>query len=379
MNSISKVLIVEDEHVVALDLSATVASFGFCICGTAATAADAIALAESERPALVLMDIVLAGEVDGIQAATYLRESLNIPVIFLTAHADHATVARATKAGPFGFLVKPVTPDDLRTTIEVALYRARLEQERTTPVHPSRSTHTLTGREESVLLFLRQLQVFAKLDDAALAGLAAEARLEDVRAGELLVFEGTRQSSGFVVQSGRIAMLKAAANGKELIVELLPPGDPLGLIAVLDGDPYPLTARAQVDSEIVWLSRAAVLDTMKHHPEVMTSLVKEVCTRLRSAHDTSRALAFDRVEARVAQVLCALIPRFAEAAEKADFRIEVSRQELANLTAATPETISRVTRALEREGVLRISGQGEIEIPDIGRLRQIADDNCDLS
>ena len=122
------ILVVEDEAIVAMDLSFQLQEMGYQVCGTADNGKDAIALAWQHRPSLVLMDIVIKGDMDGVDTARHIGRGLHIPVIFLTAYSDARTVERAAKAAPYGYLTKPFQPKELRAAIEVALYKATVEQ-----------------------------------------------------------------------------------------------------------------------------------------------------------------------------------------------------------------------------------------------------------
>lgn len=123
------IMIVEDEAIVAMDLSSQLQEMGYQICGTADNGEDAIAMARQHKPQLVLMDIVIKGDMDGVDSARHISRGLHIPVIFLTAYSDTNTVDRATKAAPYGYLTKPFEPKELRAAIEVALYKSVLEQQ----------------------------------------------------------------------------------------------------------------------------------------------------------------------------------------------------------------------------------------------------------
>jgi PAS domain S-box-containing protein len=123
-----KVLVIEDETIVAADLKDKLGHLGYGVIGTARTGEEAVRIATGERPTLVLMDIVLAGEMDGIEAADRIRRICNIPIIFLTAHSDSETLARARATGPFGYLLKPFNERELETHIEMALYRYNIEE-----------------------------------------------------------------------------------------------------------------------------------------------------------------------------------------------------------------------------------------------------------
>ena len=125
-----KILIVEDEGIVILHISKALENLGYIVAGVANYGDEAIIKATEIRPDLVLMDIVLKGTVDGIEAADKIRAILNIPVIYLTAHADEGTLQRAKVTEPFGYIVKPFRERDLQIAIEFALYKSRMEGER---------------------------------------------------------------------------------------------------------------------------------------------------------------------------------------------------------------------------------------------------------
>lgn len=124
------ILIVEDEGIVAADLQDRVVSLGYDVVGIAGTGEAAVELAREHEPDAILMDILLKGPMDGIEAANLIRESLHIPIVFLTANSDRETLERAKLAEPFGFLLKPFVEQEIRTTLEVALYKHKMEEER---------------------------------------------------------------------------------------------------------------------------------------------------------------------------------------------------------------------------------------------------------
>lgn len=124
-----RILIVEDEAVTAADLHDELIAKGYDVVGTADTAERALRLAENGRPDLVLMDINLAGSADGVHAASAMRGA-EIPVIFLTAHYDERTLARAKRATPVGYITKPFEPHELSVAIEIGIERHRSDMER---------------------------------------------------------------------------------------------------------------------------------------------------------------------------------------------------------------------------------------------------------
>jgi PAS domain S-box-containing protein len=124
----SKILVVEDDRIVARDIQQQLSRIGYVVVGITARGEEVVSLADQSRPDLVLMDIHLEGKLDGIDVAQQIHERFGIPVIFLTAYADEETVRRARVTEPFGYLLKPFEDSQLRTTIEMALYKHAAER-----------------------------------------------------------------------------------------------------------------------------------------------------------------------------------------------------------------------------------------------------------
>jgi PAS domain S-box-containing protein len=132
----TQILIVEDERITAEDIKGALESVGYKVPATTSSGEEAIKMVEEFRPDLVLMDIMLEGEMDGIEAAEQIRERFGIPVIYLTAYSDPSTVQRAKITEPsgyilkeqFGFIHKPFEESELNSTIEITLYRHKIER-----------------------------------------------------------------------------------------------------------------------------------------------------------------------------------------------------------------------------------------------------------
>ena len=120
----ASILIVEDEALNALYITSVLEVCGYNVVGVAATASGALEAAADRVPDLVLMDITLRGDIDGIAAARSLQERLDVPILFVTAHADAPTLERARATNPVGYLIKPFTSRQLETAVEDALSNA---------------------------------------------------------------------------------------------------------------------------------------------------------------------------------------------------------------------------------------------------------------
>lgn len=122
-------MVVEDETLMATELAETLAQMGYDVTGTAASALECLESAEKRRPDLVLMDINLPGNLDGIDAARMLRERFDIPVVFLSGYVDDRTLQRAKHTGALGYLLKPFRRSELKSAVEVGLFRHALERQ----------------------------------------------------------------------------------------------------------------------------------------------------------------------------------------------------------------------------------------------------------
>lgn len=125
----TNVLVVEDENIVSKDIQHSLKKLGYNVVGAAATGEKALAIAHETKPDVVLMDIMLKGDMNGIETAGKIKAELKIPVIYLTAYADEATLAKAKVTEPYGYIIKPFKEIDLHTSIEMALYKHGKESE----------------------------------------------------------------------------------------------------------------------------------------------------------------------------------------------------------------------------------------------------------
>jgi CheY-like chemotaxis protein len=118
-----RALIIEDETLIAEDLEERLSSLGFSVIASVDSAEEGVTIAIQERPELILMDIRLTGEKDGVQAAEEIRQQIDVPIVYLTAYSDKVTVERAKRTDHDGFILKPFQHRELQTTIEVAMQR----------------------------------------------------------------------------------------------------------------------------------------------------------------------------------------------------------------------------------------------------------------
>lgn len=125
----TNILVVEDESIVSKDIQYSLKKLGYNVVGAAATGEKALELADEHKPDIVIMDIMLKGEMNGIETAQIIKSEHKIPVIFLTAYADESTLTKAKVTEPYGYIIKPFKEVDLHTSIEMALYKNDKEKE----------------------------------------------------------------------------------------------------------------------------------------------------------------------------------------------------------------------------------------------------------
>ena len=121
-----QILLVEDESIEAMDIKRTLESFGYEVPYVASSGEEAVEKALEIMPDLILMDIILKGDIDGIEAVSKIK-NLNIPVIYLTAHSEESTIERAKLTEPYGYIIKPYDRTELKYAIELAIYKNKLK------------------------------------------------------------------------------------------------------------------------------------------------------------------------------------------------------------------------------------------------------------
>jgi CRP-like cAMP-binding protein len=238
------------------------------------------------------------------------------------------------------------------------------------------STHG-TSENEEAYRFLQSLKEFSLLPPSDLKALANSAHFANLDPGQYITTEGDEESLyGFIVVTGHLAMLKTSVNGKELIVELLQAGDIFGLLLMLAAEKLPaqLSARSLKKSRVLWLPLSSFVHMLKKQPQLFKEFVAHLLICLQSSYQLSRGLAHDRVEVRIAAILSSLSIKFAKPKSfEVSSPINVTRQQLADLTGTTSETAIRVTRAMQRNSIIDIKTPGMIRIINLKALNEIAE------
>jgi len=225
--------------------------------------------------------------------------------------------------------------------------------------------------------FLRGIDTFSQLPESELKAIADFSLFEDLEPGQYITIEGDEASAyGFIVISGCLAMTKTSISGKDLIVELLQADDIFGLLIMLAAEKLPaqLSARALKKSKIIWVPSGNFISMLKINPSLLKDYVAHLILCLQSSYSLSRGLAHDRVEVRIASVLSSLALKFAKSSPAdGSYTIKFTRHVLADITGTTTETAIRVTRAMQRAGLIDIKLPGVIRILNQKALSEIVE------
>lgn len=228
-----------------------------------------------------------------------------------------------------------------------------------------------------VFNFLSSLVDFKKFPSDVLKTFATYCRFATINPGQYIVIEGDERSiNGFIVVSGRLAMIKTSINGKELIVELLPANDIFGLLVTLSHEKLPeeLSARAHSKSEVLWVPIRSLISLLNSNPGIYRDFLEHLLVCLQSSYRISRGLAHDRVEVRIAAILTSLAIKFARVSPNTpNYTIDITRQQLADLSGTTVESAIRVTRTMHKDGLIDLHQPGVIRIIKLLALQELSE------
>ncbi len=225
----------------------------------------------------------------------------------------------------------------------------------------------------AVVEFLKRNAVFAAVPDKEIQALAAVARTERYRAREFIFMEGDPPAGFYLVQSGHVKILRQARSGREVVLELLGPGEPFGGVAVIERRPYPASAQATEPTVVLRIPQEPIVALAERHPSIIREMALLIGRRLRGAHDSVKSLAVDPVEARLAAALLRLAEREGtRSAAGLTLPFHLTRQSLADMTGTTVETTIRIVSRWLKERVVG-EDRGRLVLRDAGTLRARAE------
>lgn len=191
------------------------------------------------------------------------------------------------------------------------------------------------------------------------------------RKGQTLFREGQDADAVWAVKEGVIHIVKSGPDGKEIVVEVIAPGELFGAVAALQNRPYPASALAAEDTVVWCLPGSLARDLCQKYPALRSAILEEITARLRSAHDRLRSVALERVEQRLARMLLTLSDKIGRTKEGVT-ALSVTRQELADMIGTTVETTIRITSRWQSQGIIG-SSRHEIRLTDLAALKSIAE------
>jgi CRP/FNR family transcriptional regulator len=221
--------------------------------------------------------------------------------------------------------------------------------------------------------FLQQSPVFAALPTREIDGLAAVAIEAHLRARDYVFMEGDPARWFYVVKSGHVKIVRHSQTGKDVVLELLGPGEVFGGVAVIEKRPYPASAQATESAVVLKIPADPISAVAERHPAFIKEMALLIGRRLRSAHDSVKSLAVDPVEARLAAALLRLAEREGSRGKQGvTLPFHLTRQSLADMTGTTVETAIRVMSRWLKDGLLLAEGS-RLVLSDLDALRDLAE------
>lgn len=228
----------------------------------------------------------------------------------------------------------------------------------------------MTGTPPDVLAALRACRLWRAADDAAVAVLAGQARVERAARGRILAHEGDKPERFGVVVSGRVRVYHLGADGRALTFETVGEGEAVAAVAALAGTRYPATIEAATDAVIAWLPREALFELIESRPALARTIVADLANRVVNLTAVATSLSLD-VPARLAGYL------FQRALAVGDSTatglvvdLGMTKAELASALGTVPETLSRALARLRDDGVLEVRAR-DVVVKDVGALARL--------
>ena len=230
---------------------------------------------------------------------------------------------------------------------------------------------------KEIAAFLGRNPLFAGIPPRELASLAGVALEEAHRARANIFTEGDTSRWFYLVRSGHVKIVRHSKTGKDVVLELLGPGEIFGGVAVIEKRPYPASAQATEPTVVLKIPADPVIALAERHPAFIKEMALMIGRRLRAAHDSVTSLAVDPVEARLAATLLRLAKREGTRSDKGvTLPFHLTRQSLADMTGTTVETAIRILSRWLRDGVIDDDG-GRLVLTDWEGLSALAEGETD--
>lgn len=219
---------------------------------------------------------------------------------------------------------------------------------------------------------LKRIDLFKNLSDQEMAELGAHLSSESFKKKETIFSEGEPPEWFYIVASGKVKITKLSHEGKEIILEIIQPGDIFGGVAVLKNFPYPANAVTMEDTEVLKISRKNLMRILDRFPNLMYCIALQLGDRMKSSYDSLKNIALERVEARIAALLLKLASKVGvETKEGVMIDMRLTKQDVADMVGTTVETSIRTFTKFKKQGLVTDLG-GKIVIKDNKGLTALA-------
>lgn len=223
----------------------------------------------------------------------------------------------------------------------------------------------------NAMIELNKIAIFSSLSDSDLKETSPYLIPAKFKKREIIFSEGDPSEWFYIVTSGKVKITKLSHEGREIILELIPPMDFFGGLAVLRGFPYPANAVAMEDTEVLKISRSNLLRLLDRFPNLMFCMAANIGDRIKNSHETLKNIALERVESRIASLLIKLSDK---AGKRADdgiiIDLKLTKQDIAEMVGTTVETSIRTMSKFKKLNLIT-SKAGKIVIKDIDKLKSL--------
>ncbi len=211
---------------------------------------------------------------------------------------------------------------------------------------------------------LRKIRLFRDLEDHELKEIEPYLRPASYSKKEVIFNEGDPPDHLYIVTRGKVKITKLSQDGKEIILEIIPPDAFFGGVAVIRGFPYPANAVAMEDTEVLKISRNNLLRVLDRFPALMYCMAMELGERMRGSHETLKNIALERVESRIASLLLKLADKMGtDTGEGILVDMRLTKQDIAEMVGTTVETAIRTMSKFKKAGLIR-EKDGRVVITD---------------
>jgi CRP/FNR family transcriptional regulator len=224
----------------------------------------------------------------------------------------------------------------------------------------------------SAAALIRNIPLFAELDDSAIQRLSERCVFRNVLSGHVLFIAGDECRGLYIIESGRVRIYRTNPEGREQVLHVEGPGRPVAELPLFDGGPYPASAVALEETRLLFLPRGDFESLYRTNPDIAQAIIRALGRRLRHLVHVTETLAFRDVAARLALLLVGYAERTGRVTpEGTELTLDRTQEELAIEIGAARESVSRAMKQLQRKGLVQRIDRDHLLVPDISRLRAL--------